>query len=304
MQEGYPSGKRPRSFGTRTPITTNGPPAAAGPRRCRPARVGARRGARSAPKWLDGSALDVVALDVVALSRSRPALPSSRPASRCGAAARRGTIASVGRPDRLGSRPRRNRGNVDPRKRNITLNIWMRRERPPLTKSDAGTPCRIGAFVVDSSGDASIRPLWGEIGADHLPGYALHRRGDAHPSAPATMSAGVGDNQKRTTQINHEKSAPCSLPRGSILARKSYLRTLADPARIPPEPALTNDNRRSKLVVQTPTKLVGGRPWSPGVSLHRPIPIFRSPFASSEMSNFDAFFNKLARLTPQTNSTW
>jgi hypothetical protein len=93
MQEEYPSGKRPPSFGTRTPITANGSPAAAGPRRRRPARVGVRRGARSAPKWLDGSALDVVALDVVVLSRSRPALPSSRLASGRGAAAREGTIA-------------------------------------------------------------------------------------------------------------------------------------------------------------------------------------------------------------------
>jgi hypothetical protein len=48
----------------------------------------------------------------------------------------------------------------------------------------------------------------------------------------------VWDNQKKTIQINHEKDVPYSLPRGSILVRKSYLRTLADPTRIPPEPAL------------------------------------------------------------------
>ena len=133
-------------------------------------------------------------------------------------------------------------------------------------------------------------PLGG-IRADHLLGYALHGWGNAHPFAPAMTSGDVGDNQKRTTQINHEKGTPFSLPRGSILARKSYLRTLADPARIPPEPALTNNKRRSKLVVQAPTKLVGGRPWSPGISLYRPFSIFRSPFALSEMSNFDAFYS-------------
>ncbi len=62
MQEGYPSGKHPRLFGTCTPITTNGPPAMARPHFCRPAGVGARRGARSALKRLDSSALDVIAL--------------------------------------------------------------------------------------------------------------------------------------------------------------------------------------------------------------------------------------------------
>ena len=124
------------------------------------------------------------------------------------------------------------------------------------------------------------------------------------PKAQKSSQECVGDYQKETLQINHEKDAPYSLPHGSILARKSYLRTLADPTRIPPEPALTNNKRQSKLVVQTPTKLAGGRPWSPGVSLYQPFSILRSPFASSEMSNFDTFFNKLARLTPQTNSTW
>ena len=169
MQEVYPSGKRPQLFGTRTPIATNGPPAAARPCCCWPARVGARRGARSAPKWLGSFALNVVALNVVALSRLCPALPSSRLASRRGTAVRRGTIASIGRPNRPGSRPqiwtgvtgRCNRGNMDPRKRNIMLNIWMCHERPPSSKSDAGTPFRIGAFVVSSSGNALIWPLWG-----------------------------------------------------------------------------------------------------------------------------------------------
>jgi hypothetical protein len=170
----------------------------------------------------------------------------------------RGMIVSVGRPNRPGSRPRiwtgatscRNGGNTDPRKRNIKLNIWMRREQPLSTKSNVGTPCRIGEFVIDTLGDALIRPLrGGGIGADHLAGYALHGRGNAHPSVPATTSGHVGDNQKRTIQINHEKSAPYSLPCGSISARKSYLRTLTDPARIPPEPALTNDKRWSKLEV-------------------------------------------------------
>jgi hypothetical protein len=76
---------------------------------------------------------------------------------------------------------------------------------------------------------------------------------------------GVGNNQKETIQMNHKKGTPYSLPHGRILARKSYLKTLADPARIPPEPALTNDKRGSKLEVQSPIKLVGERPWSPGV---------------------------------------
>jgi hypothetical protein len=82
----------------------------------------------------------------------------------------------------------------------------------------------------------------------------------------ATAAASsVGENQKETILINCEKDAPYSLPCGSILARKSYLRTLADPAEIPPEPALTNNKRRSKLEVQAPIKLVDGRPLSPGV---------------------------------------
>jgi hypothetical protein len=164
MQEVYPSGKRPQLFGTRTPIATNGPPAAARPCCCWPARVGARRGVRSTPKWLNSSVLNVLAL-----SRLRPALPSSQPVSRRGKATRQGRIASICRPDHPGSCPRIrmgatgrcNGGNTDPRKRNITLNIWMRRVQPPSTKSNKGTPCHIGAFVVYSSGDALIRPLRG-----------------------------------------------------------------------------------------------------------------------------------------------
>ena len=74
----------------------------------------------------------------------------------------------------------------------------------------------------------------------------------------------LGITRKRQ-YLYHEKGDPDSLPPGSILARKSYLRTLADPARIPPEPALTNNERRSKLEVRARIKLVGGRPWSPGV---------------------------------------
>ncbi len=68
--------------------------------------------------------------------------------------------------------------------------------------------------------------------------------------AVATMAATtVGENKKETILINHEKDALYSLPRGRILARKSYLRALTDPAEIPPEPALTNDKRQSKLEV-------------------------------------------------------
>ncbi len=75
----------------------------------------------------------------------------------------------------------------------------------------------------------------------------------------------VGDNQKETTHINHGKGAPYSLPRGSILAMKPYLRTLTDPARILTEPALTNNKRQSKLEVQASIKLFGECPWSPEV---------------------------------------
>ncbi len=66
------------------------------------------------------------------------------------------------------------------------------------------------------------------------------------PKAQKASQECVGESQKETIQINHEKGAPYSLPGGSILAWKSNLRTLADPARIPPEPALTNNKRRSK----------------------------------------------------------
>jgi hypothetical protein len=83
------------------------------------------------------------------------------------------------------------------------------------------------------------------------------------PKAQKSSQECVGDYQKETLQINHEKDAPYSLPHGSILARKSYLRTLADLAKILPEPALMNNERRSKLDVQAPIKLVGGRLWSP-----------------------------------------
>ncbi len=71
---------------------------------------------------------------------------------------------------------------------------------------------------------------------------------------------GVGENQKEAILTNLEKDAPSLLTRGSILARKSYLRTLADPAEIPLEPALTNGKRGSKLEAQAPIKLVNGHP--------------------------------------------
>ncbi len=57
------------------------------------------------------------------------------------------------------------------------------------------------------------------------------------PKAQKAPHECFGDNQKGTIQINYEKGTHYSLPRGSILARKSYTRTLTDPARIPPEPA-------------------------------------------------------------------
>jgi hypothetical protein len=172
--------KRLQLFGMHTPIAANGPPAVAGPRRRWPARVRARHGARSTPKRLDGSALNVVAL-----SRLHPALPSSQLASHHGAAAWQGMIASVRRPDCPRSRPliwmgvtgRHNGGNTDPRKRNITPNIWMHREQPPSTKFNAGTPCCIGAFVVDSSSDASIRPLRGGDRGQSSPGVRPSRTG-------------------------------------------------------------------------------------------------------------------------------
>jgi hypothetical protein len=85
------------------------------------------------------------------------------------------------------------------------------------------------------------------------------------PKAQEASHECVGDNQKGKIQINHEKGTPYSLPCRSISARKSYLRTLANPASIPQEPALTNNVRRSKLEVQAPIKLVGGHPWSPRV---------------------------------------
>jgi hypothetical protein len=75
----------------------------------------------------------------------------------------------------------------------------------------------------------------------------------------------VGENQRETILINCEENASYSLPHGSILARKSYLRTLTDPAEILPELALTNNKRWSKLELQAPIKLVDGRPWSPRV---------------------------------------
>jgi hypothetical protein len=67
------------------------------------------------------------------------------------------------------------------------------------------------------------------------------------PKAQRALQEYVWDNQNGTIQIYHEIGALYSLPRGSISARKSYLRTLTDPARIPPEPALTNNKRQSKL---------------------------------------------------------
>jgi hypothetical protein len=75
----------------------------------------------------------------------------------------------------------------------------------------------------------------------------------------------VGGNPKETILIIHEKDTPYSLPCGSILAQKSYLRTLAGLAEILPEPGLTNNERRLKLEVRAPIKLVDGHPWSPGV---------------------------------------
>jgi hypothetical protein len=75
----------------------------------------------------------------------------------------------------------------------------------------------------------------------------------------------VGENQKETILTNLEKDAPSSLPCGSILAKKSYLRTLADLAKIPLQPALTNKKRQSKLKAQAPIKLVDGPSWRPGV---------------------------------------
>jgi hypothetical protein len=57
------------------------------------------------------------------------------------------------------------------------------------------------------------------------------------PKAQKASQECVGDNQKRTRQINHEKGTHYSLPCRSNLARKSYLRTLTDPSRILPEPA-------------------------------------------------------------------
>ena len=69
------------------------------------------------------------------------------------------------------------------------------------------------------------------------------------PKAQEASHECVGDNQKGKIQINHEKCTPYSLPCRSISARKSYLRTLTDPAEIPPEPALTNNKRQSKLEV-------------------------------------------------------
>ncbi len=85
------------------------------------------------------------------------------------------------------------------------------------------------------------------------------------PKAQKALQECVGDNQKETILINHEKGAPYSLPCGSSLAGKSYLRTLTDPTRIPPELALMNTKRRSELEMQASIKLVGGHPWSPRV---------------------------------------
>jgi hypothetical protein len=85
------------------------------------------------------------------------------------------------------------------------------------------------------------------------------------PKAQKALQDCVGENQIETILINRKKDTPYSLPRGSILARKSYLGTLTDPAKIPSEPALMSNERRTKLEAQAPIKLVGGRPWSPGV---------------------------------------
>jgi hypothetical protein len=59
------------------------------------------------------------------------------------------------------------------------------------------------------------------------------------PKAQKALQECVGENQKETILTNLEKDTPSSLSHGSILARKSYLRTLTDPAEIPQEPALT-----------------------------------------------------------------
>ena len=85
------------------------------------------------------------------------------------------------------------------------------------------------------------------------------------PKAQKALHECVGKNPKETILINCEENASYSLPHGSILARKSYLRTLTDPAEILPELALTNNKRWSKLELQAPIKLVDGRPWSPRV---------------------------------------
>jgi hypothetical protein len=45
------------------------------------------------------------------------------------------------------------------------------------------------------------------------------------------------------------------------------MRTLVDPAEIPLEPALTDNERQSKLEAQAP---VDGHPWSPGVTQTQP----------------------------------
>jgi hypothetical protein len=63
----------------------------------------------------------------------------------------------------------------------------------------------------------------------------------AEPKAQKELHECVGDNQKETILTNLQKDATYSLPSGSILARKSYLRTLADPAEILLEPTLTNN---------------------------------------------------------------
>jgi hypothetical protein len=56
----------------------------------------------------------------------------------------------------------------------------------------------------------------------------------------------IGENQKETTLTNLERNSPSLLPRGSILAKKSYLKTLADPAKIPHAGQTSRDGQNWK----------------------------------------------------------